>query len=188
MNSYAEFLAKKSQGDLKAGFEPIWIPDFLKDFQKYLVEWAIRKGRGAIFSDCGTGKGPMQLVWAENCARHTNKPTLLLAPLAVSHQFIREAGKFGIEAHRSDDGTPKPNITVTNYERLGKFDPNDFGAVSGDELSIIKHWTGKTQKAVTRFLSKIQFRLGCTATPAPNDYVEMGTQSEALGYLTHSDK
>lgn len=187
MPSYSQFLESKSQLGGSFGFEPVWVPPFLKPFQSFLTGWAVRKGRAAAFADCGLGKTPMQLVWAENVVRHTNRPVLILTPLAVSHQFVREATKFGIEAHRSADGKPRPNITVTNYERLDKFDPNDFSGVAADEASIIKHWTGATQKAVTRFLSKIPYRLLCTATPSPNDYVEMGTLSEALGELTHSD-
>lgn len=129
----------------------------------------------------------MQLVWAENVRRHTGKPVLILAPLAVSHQTVWEAEKFGIEAHRSADGKPQPNITVANYERLDKFDANDFAGVVVDEASIIKHWSGATQKAITRFLSKLKYRLLCTATPSPNDFIEMGTLSEALGCLTYTD-
>lgn len=187
MTSYADFLAKKSQVGTMGGFDPLWMPGFLFPFQRALVVWAIRKGRAAIFADCGLGKTPMQLVWAENVVRKTNKPVLVLTPLAVSHQMCREADKFGIEASRSTDGTPTRNITITNYERMGKFDPTEYSGVVCDEASIIKHWTGATQKSVTRFLSKLQYRLLCTATPSPNDYVEMGTSSEALGDLTHSD-
>src|SRR5207247_1705869 len=98
----------------------------------------------AIFADCGLGKTPLQLVWAENVVRKTNRPVLILTPLAVSYQLIREAEKFGIEAHRSADGKPQPNITVANYERLDKFDAADFAGVVLDEASIIKHWTGAT--------------------------------------------
>ena len=134
-----------------------------------------------------THNTPMFLVWAENVVRKTNRPVLVLAPLAVSHQIVKEGEKFGVEVHRSIDGQAQPNITVTNYERLPKFSPDDFSGVVCDEASIIKHWTGATQKAVTRFLSKLQYRLLCTATPAPNDFTEMGTASEALGELTHSD-
>lgn len=187
VSSYYEFLTRKTQLANEGGFEPLWMPDFLFDFQKALVEWAIRKGRAAIFADCGLGKTPMLLVFAENMVRKTNKPTLILAPLAVSHQICTEAEKFGIEAHRSIDGTAQPNITVANYERLAKFSPDYYGAVVCDESSILKHWSGATQKAVTRFLSKVPYRLLCTATPAPNDYIEMGTVSEALGSLTYSD-
>jgi len=184
--SYRAFLHDKTQLDGNHGFSPKQMPDFLFPFQASLVEWALIKGRAAIFADCGLGKTPTQLAWADCVARHTGKPVLILTPLAVSHQTCREAEKFGIEAHRSSDGTVMPHITVTNYERLKHFDPADFAGVVCDEASIIKHWTGATQKGVTRFLSKIPYRLLCTATPAPNDYTEMGTHSEALGDLTHS--
>lgn len=186
-DDYLTFLKRKSQLGGFHGFEPLWLPDFLFGFQRHLVEWALRKGRALIAADCGMGKGPMLLVWAQNVVRHTNRPVLVLMPLAVSHQLIREAEKFGIEAHRSTDGAPRSSITVTNYERLDQFDPDDYSGVVCDEASILKHWTGATQKAVTRFLSKIPYRLLCTATPSPNDYVEMGTLSEALGELTHTD-
>ena len=185
--TYAEFLESKSQVKSLAGFEPLWIPNWLKPFQQRMVTESIRRGRSAMLADCGLGKTPMQLVWAENTIRHTNKRALILAPLAVAQQFAREAEKFGIEAHVSTDGKPRNNITIANYERLHKFDPDDFAAVSCDEASILKHWSGATQKAVTRFLSKIQYRLLSTATAAPNDYPEMGTLSEALGNLTHSE-
>jgi hypothetical protein len=187
LTDYARFLESKSQLGGASGFEPAWLPDFLFDFQRALVEWAVRRGRAAVFADCGLGKTPVQLVWAENVVRRTNRPVLVLTPLAVSHQLVREAEKFGVEAHRSADGRPRPNITVANYERLGKFEPGDYSGVVADESSIVKHWTGATQKALTRFLSKLPYRLLCTATPSPNDYVEMGTSSEALGGLTHTE-
>lgn len=186
MGDYQAFLDSKSQQAGDDGFEPVWMPDWLYDFQQYLVEWTLRKGRAAIFADCGLGKTPMQLVWAENVARKTNKNILILAPLAVSSQVVREAEKFGLEVGISRDGQPKGRITVINYERLHKADSSDYVGVVCDESSILKHWSGKTQKAVTRFLSKMPHRLLCTATPAPNDFVELGTSSEALGYLTHS--
>lgn len=185
--TYADFIHRKSQIGGQHGFAPLWLPDWLKPFQAFATAWSIRAGCAAKFFDCGLGKTPMSLVWAENVVRHTNRPVLVLTPLAVSHQFVREADKFGIEAHRSADGKPRPNITVANYERLPKFDPDDYSGAVCDEASILKHWSGATQKAVTRFLSKMRYRLLCTATPAPNDYVEMGTLSEALGGLTHSD-
>jgi hypothetical protein len=129
----------------------------------------------------------MQLVWAENVVRSTGKPVLILTPLAVSKQTVREAKKFGIEAEVSRDGKSCQNITVTNYERLSKFNPEDYSGAVLDEASIVKHWTGATQKAATRFMSKMKYRLLCTATPSPNDYVEMGTLSEALGELSFTD-
>jgi hypothetical protein len=187
MMSYADFIERKSQVGTANGFEPIWMPEFLFDFQQALVEWAIRKGRAAIFADCGLGKTVCFLTWAENVIRHTNGRVLVLAPLAVSHQIVKEGERFGIEVHRSIDGTPKSNITVANYERLDKFNPDDYVGLVCDEISIVKHWSGATQKAVTRFGSKIPYRLGCTATPAPNDFIEMGTVSEALGEMNYTD-
>jgi len=176
----------KSQHAPDSGFAPVWMPDWLYDFQTHLVEWTLRRGRAAIFADCGLGKTPMQLAWAENVARKTNKNVLIIAPLAVSQQVVREAEKFSLEVGISRDGQPKRRITVINYERLHKADSSDYVGAVCDESSILKHWSGKTQKAVTRFLSKMPYRLLCTATPAPNDFVELGTSSEALGYLTHS--
>lgn len=183
---YDTFLSKKQQAASEDGFDPLWMPDFLFPFQRHLIEWSIRNGRSAIFADCGLGKTPMQLVWAENVARHTNKNVLVLTPLAVSQQLVREGEKFGIEVGVSRDGKPTGKITALNYERLHKADESDYVAVVCDESSILKHWSGKTQAAVTRFMSKMPYRLLCTATPAPNDVVELGTSSEALGYLTHS--
>lgn len=184
---YGAFLARKAQLGGEFGFAPIWMPSFLFDFQSLLVEWALRRGRAAIFADCGLGKTPMQLVWAENVVRRENKPVLILTPLAVSHQTLREAEKFGIEAQRSQDGRAHPGITVTNYERLDRFTASDFAGVVCDESSILKHFSGATQKAVTRFMLKVPYRLLCTATAAPNDYIELGTSSEALGELGYSD-
>jgi len=170
-----------------SGFAPLWLPDFLFDFQASVTEWAIRKGRAAIFADCGLGKTPMQLVWAENVVRQTNKRVLILTPLAVAAQTLAEAEKFGIEAHRSRKGELHRGIVVANYERLHHFDPADFAGVVCDESSILKHFSGATQKAVTRFMLKVPYRLLCTATAAPNDYIELGTSSEALGELGYSD-
>lgn len=184
--AYSEFIKRRSDTGGMHGFEPVWMPDFLFDFQQYLIDWSCRRGRTAIFADCGLGKTPMQLTWAENVVRKTNKNVLVLAPLAVSQQTCREGEKFGIEVQRSNNGTPAGKITVTNYERLDKFDPRDFVGVVCDEASIIKHWSGKTQKQVTRFLNSMQYRLLATATPAPNDFVEMGTSGEALGSMTYS--
>ena len=185
---YADFLARKTQLGGDHGFAPTWLPDQLFDFQRHLVEWAVRRGRAAIFADCGLGKSAMQLVWAENVVRHTNRPVLILTPLAVGPQMVLEGKKFGVGCSRPAAGADlRPGIYTANYERLHRFDPADFAGVVCDEASILKHWSGATQKGVTRFLSKLPYRLLCSATPAPNDYVEMGTQSEALGGVTHSD-
>ena len=184
---YLDFLTKKSHLSNTFGFAPLWMPDFLFDFQSHLVDWALRQGRAALFEDCGLGKTIQQLVWAENVVRKTNKNVLIITPLAVSQQTVTEAAKFGIECHRSRDGVIKAGITVTNYERLHYFTPQDFVGVVCDESSAIKNFQGKRQAIVTEFLKKIPYRLLCTATAAPNDFIELGTSSEALGQLGRMD-
>lgn len=187
MSAYAEFIERKTQLDGNHGFDPLWLPEFLFPFQRSLVEWALRKGRGAIFADCGLGKTPMQLVWAENVHRYTSKPVLVLTPLAVAYQTIAEAQKFGIEASVSRTGAIDAPIVVTNYERLHYFSSEDFGGVVCDESSAIKSFDGVRRAEVTAFMRKHRYRLLCTATAAPNDYTELGTSSEALGYLGYMD-
>lgn len=187
MLEYAEFLERKAQFGEDSGFAPTWMPEFLFGFQRVLVEWAIRKGRAAIFADCGLGKTPMQLVWAENVRRRADKPVLVVTPLAVSYQTQDEAAKFGIEAGISRHGEIVAPITVTNYERLHLFDSSAFGGVVADESSAIKSFDGVRRALVTDFMRKVPFRLLCTATAAPNDYIELGTSSEALGELGYMD-
>ncbi len=184
---YEDFLATKTQLSGNDGFDPLWLPDFLFDFQRELVRWAIEKGRAAIFADCGLGKTPMQLVWAENVVRKTNRPVLIATPLAVSHQTTREAEKFGIECERSIDGNYSAKIVITNYERLHHFNRDDFAGFVGDESSIVKNYAGKRKAEITEFMRTLPYRLLCTATAAPNDFYELGTSSEALGYLGYQD-
>lgn len=187
-DDYAAFLEKKSQIGTNSGFNPVYLPDCLFDFQHSLVDWAVRKGRAAMFADCGLGKGLMQLVWAENVVRHTNHRVLILAPLAVAPQTVREAERFGIEVNHSRDGSVGGSgIYITNYEKLHLFAQGDFKAVVCDESSILKGIGGARRADITRFMSKLPYRLLCTATAAPNDYVELGTSSEALGELSHSE-
>lgn len=186
-DDYAAFLDRKTQMGGDHGFSPISIPDYLFDFQSALVEWAVAKGRAAIFADCGLGKTPMELVWADNVCRYTRGRVLILTPLAVAHQTEREARKFGIEARVSNDGSIRDGITIANYEKLQRFSPSDFEGVVCDESSILKSFSGATRAAITVFMRKVRFRLLATATAAPNDYVELGTSSEALGYLGHMD-
>ena len=185
--TYEDFLASKQQLDGDHGFAPTIMPDWLFDYQQHLVEWACRKGRAAIFADCGMGKTPMQLVWAQNVVKETGKPVLIATPLAVSYQTVAEANRFGIEAERSSDGSIPAVITVTNYERLHRFDQSKFGGMVCDESSILKNFDGSTKALVTEFMRLLPYRLLCTATAAPNDYHELGTSSEALGYLGYQD-
>jgi SNF2 family DNA or RNA helicase len=187
--NYQDFLKHKAQSDINSGFDPVWMPDFLFDFQKYLVDWAVKKGRAAIFADCGLGKTVMQLVTAQNIVKKTNKPVLIITPLAVSAQTVREGEKFGIDCEQSRDGKFKKKIVVTNYEKLHFFDWQDFdgGEVICDESSAIKNFTGQRQRQVIRFMRKIPFRQLGTATAAPNDFDELGTSSEALGEMKYFD-
>lgn len=185
--SYADFLARRAQLDGDHGFEPEWMPEFLFPFQAAIVGWALRKGRGAVFADCGLGKTPMQLVWAHNVHRHTGRPVLVVTPLAVALQTETEARKFGVDATASRDGRVAGPITITNYDRLHLFKPDEFDGVVCDESSAIKAFDGARRALVTDFLRKLPYRLLCTATAAPNDYIELGTSSEALGHLGYMD-
>ena len=185
--NYSDFLQNKAQVCEFHGFEPVWMPDCMFDFQKALTEWNLIKGRSGTFADCGLGKTLMQLVWAENVVRKHNGKVLILTPLAVSAQTQRESEKFGIEAHRVRDRKIKGHINITNYEQLRHYNPNDFIGCVCDESSILKNFKGVYKAQVTEFMRKMSFRLLCTATASPNDYIELGTSSEALGELGFID-
>jgi hypothetical protein len=186
-SDYSTFLDVKTQHGAEHGFAPIFMPSFLFDFQASLLDWAVRKGRAAIFADCGMGKTLIELAWAQNIVEQTGGNVLIMAPLAVSAQIIREAERFGIEAHRSQNGVPHRGITITNYERLDKFKAGDFCGAVCDESSILKSYDGQRRGEITAFMRHMPYRLLATATAAPNDYIELGTSSEALGYLGHMD-
>lgn len=186
-DSYHDFINNKSHTAGNNGFDPVSVPDYLFDFQKLLLTWAVQKGRAAIFADCGLGKTPMQLVWADNIVRKENKNVLILTPLSVAQQTINESKKFNIEAHKSNDGTVYKGITVTNYEKLHYFSPDDFVGAVCDESSILKNFGGVRRKLITDFMRRMKYRLLCTATASPNDYVELGTSSEALGVMGNMD-
>jgi hypothetical protein len=185
--NYKEFLNKKAHSSGMFGFNPSFIPDGAFPHQAHLIEWACQKGRAAIFADCGLGKTLMSLAWAQNVCQHTSGKVLILTPIAVGHQFKQEGEKFGIGCNISRDGRPAGDITVTNYERLHHFNPTDYVGVVCDESSILKNYKGQTQRAVTDFLRKMPYRLCCTATPAPNDPIELGTTSEAIGDMGAMD-
>lgn len=185
---YTDFLESKRQLGGRYGFTPTFLPSWLFDFQSAIVSWAIEKGRGGVFADCGLGKTPMSLAWGQNVIEHTNKPVLIIAPLAVTAQTSREADKFGIDAIVSKDGNyAGKRIVITNYERLKHFKPDDFGGVICDESSAIKNFAGQHRAEVTEFMRLIPYRSLWTATAAPNDYIELGTSSEALGELGMMD-
>lgn len=187
-NDYLEFLNKKRHliGDF--GFEPNYLPNIAFDFQKAIINKAIKKGRIAIFADTGLGKTLIQLSIAKNIIQHTNKKVLIITPLAVAFQFILEAEKLGIDdIEYSKDGKHSKKIVICNYERLHYFDENDFIGVILDESSILKNFDGKIKSQVTAFVKKIPYRFLSTATPSPNDFIELGTSSEALGYMGYMD-
>ena len=188
MNDYLRFLDSKRHSIGEFGFDANYMPDIAFDFQKHIIERAVKKGRIAIFADTGLGKTLIQLSIAKNVINHTNKNVLILTPLAVAFQFIIEAQKLGIDdIEYSKDGKYTKKIVICNYERLHYFDSNDFVAVILDESSILKNFDGKIKGQVTSFIKKIPYRFLSTATPSPNDFIELGTSSEALGYLGYMD-
>ena len=185
---YQKFLESKKHSVGEFGFEPLFIPDIAFDFQKFVIEKAVRKGRIANFLDTGLGKTLIQISIAQNIVLKTNKRVLILTPLAVAFQFIIEAEKIGIDdIEYSKDGKFTKKIVICNYERLHYFNSNDFIGVITDESSILKNFDGKIKNNITSFIKKLPYRFLSTATPAPNDYIEFGTSSEALGYLPYMD-
>ena len=187
-NTYADFLASKRRTVHPHGHA---VPDSLInqklfDWQRQVVRWSIGVGRAALFEDCGLGKTIQQLEWARLVVRKTNKPVLILCPIAVAPQTAREAEKFGINCDVRIVADPlqiRKGINLTNYEKLHLFDPSMFAGVVLDESSILKAYTGKTKQALCNAFSKAQYRLACTATPAPNDRMEIGNHSEFLGAM-----
>lgn len=186
---YETFLSQKLGTDVPTGIaDPPELGAHLFPFQRDLVTWALKRGRAAVFADCGLGKGPMALEWAHAVARHTAKPVLILAPLAVAQQFVREGEKFArpVTYARTAADAAGP-VIVTNYERLDKFDPSRFGGVVLDESSILKHHDARTRTQIVESFASTPFRLSCTATPAPNDYRELGGQAHFLGVMSEAE-
>jgi hypothetical protein len=185
---YNEFIQNKKHSIGNFGFEANYIPEIAFDFQRFIIEKAVRKGRIAVFADTGLGKTLIQLAIAKNIINHTNKKVLILTPLAVAFQFILEAEKLGIDdIEYSKDGKHSKKIVICNYERLHYFNENDFVGVILDESSILKNFDGAIKNNVTSFVKKIPYRYLSTATPSPNDFIELGTSSEALGYMGYMD-
>jgi DNA modification methylase len=189
-DAYREFLISKMARTEESGVEiqDDSINPMLFPFQRDILKWALKNGRSAIFAECGLGKTPVQLEWARHVVEHTGRPVLILAPLAVSQQTKREGEKFGIECSVVRDGDEVVNgINITNYERIEKFDPSVFGGVVLDESSILKSFAGKTKRLLCSSFDQTPFRLCCTATPAPNDHMELGNHSEFLGIMPSSE-
>ncbi len=187
-SSYEDFLKEKDIVDRRTGFEPASINPMLYDFQSVITRWACRRGRAAIFADCGLGKTPMQLEWSKQVHQHTNQPVLILAPLAVSKQTKREGEKFGVTVRICESQDDVVNgINITNYEKLHKFDPGSFSGIVLDESSILKSYTGKFRNFIIEAFKATPYKLACTATPAPNDFVELGNHSEFLNVLSRPE-
>lgn len=188
MMTYEEFIKSKEHTSGNFGFDALFIPDMAFDFQKYIIEKAVKKGRIGVFADTGLGKTLIQLSIAYNIVLKTNNRVLILTPLAVAFQFLDEAVKLGIDdIEYSKDGRFTKKIVICNYERLHYFDSNDFECVILDESSILKNFNGTIKNEITSFIKKVPFRFLSTATPSPNDFIELGTSSEALGYMGYMD-
>lgn len=182
---YMEFLDNKRAIVKPSGFTPGELNPMLFPFQAAVVRWALQRGKSALFEDCGLGKTPQQLEWAHQVYLHTGQNVLILAPLAVTKQTRAEGAKFGIEVtvcDRQDD--MRPGINITNYEKLHHFTPDGLAGIVLDESSILKSYDGSTRKALNEFAARIPYRLACTATPAPNDLVELSNHAEFLGIMT----
>lgn len=187
-DEYAAFLESKTRRTLAVGFDCRIDAEYLFPFQRVLTEWALRRGRAAIFAATGLGKTRMEIEWASRVVGKTRGRVLILAPLAVAGQTVTESAKIGAYvAHCRDGSEVRDGITVTNYDRLHRFDPTLFEGVVLDESSCIKHQDSKTLAAMLDVFSATPYRLSATATPAPNDYTELGTQAEFLGVATRSE-
>lgn len=187
--SYSDYIARKLSSVPSTGIDGAFsLPESMFPHQAALASWAIRRGRAAIFADTGLGKSRMQIAWADAVHKHTGRPVLILAPLAVAAQTVIEGRSLSVEIQHCRSGSDAgPGINITNYERLHLFDPSSFGAVVLDESSCIKHHDTKTLKTLLDAFKETPFKLCATATPAPNDWTELGTHAEFLGVCTRQE-
>lgn len=186
---YEQFISSKVIDIIPSGFECGILSDRLYDYQSDIVKWACRLGKSAIFTMTGTGKTAMQLSFADQVAKHTFGRVLVLAPLAVSEQTVREGSKFGIDVThiRNSNDAITNGVYITNYERLHNFTDIRWDGIVLDESSILKSFDGKTRNEIIEFSESIPYRLACTATPSPNDYMELGNHSEFLGIMSYNE-
>ena len=188
MTEYEQFIRAKNKRVSDVGFEAENLPSFLFPFQREIVKRACVRGRSAIFAECGLGKTGMQLAWAEQVHRKTGGKILVLAPLAVSGQTVREGEKFGIPlTYAKEQSEVRGAITITNYERLKNFDTSQFVGVVLDESGILKAYSGTTKRAIIEAFRETPYRLACSATPAPNDIQEIGNHAEFLSLMTSNE-
>lgn len=187
-DGYQAFLARKTPKPLATGCEPLPMPERAFDFQAACADFAVRQGRAGIYLDTGLGKSAIQAIWAHNAALATNGRALIMTPLAVAQQMRRECEAFGYEARViREQAEVGPGINIVNYDRLDKIDADEFGAVSLDEASVLKSITSKTRAALTRMFRAHRFKLCATATPAPNDHMELGQQADFLGVMSSNE-
>lgn len=184
-DEYLEFLERKRLTVPAAGIpNPPALSPKLFDFQRDITNWALRRGKAAVFLECGLGKGWIALEWARVVHEHTGNDVLILAPLAVAQQFVREGEKLGVHVNLCRTGVDvRRGINVTNYDRMHHFDAKAFGGVVIDESSLLKSYTGQTRNSLIESFQQTPFRLACTATPAPNDHEELGNHAEFLGIM-----
>jgi DNA modification methylase len=189
MIDYNDFLQSKLKTLVKSGFdiEDKYLNKNLFDFQKFIVKKALKSGKYAIFADCGLGKTLMQLEWANQVSKHTNKPVLILCPLAVAGQTINEASKFGLHCEKYKSESSGFGVYISNYEQLDNIDCDQFSGVVLDESSILKNYEGSIKKLVIDLFRKTPYKLACTATPSPNDPMELGNHSEFLDIMTRTE-
>lgn len=188
MIDYNEFINRKRHSLSQCGFDPKWMPDKAFPFQQAIISRSVRAGRFGVFADTGLGKTLLQLACAYNIVLQTNLRVLILTPLAVAFQFIEEAHSIGIDdIEHTKDGKFSKKIVICNYERLHYLNPDDFVCVMLDESSILKNFAGKTRDDIVAFIKKVRYRFLATATPSPNDFIELGNSSEALGHMGYMD-
>ena len=190
INTYHDFIARKKRVMQPMGFEPKALSKSLFPWQKQIVDWAVRRGRAALFEECGLGKTLQQLAWAEQVYKHTRTPVVIHTPVGVRQQTKREAEKFGIKckvAVVNDQDAVIDGINLINYEKLHLFDASKFGGVVLDESSILKSFTGSTKRELCEAYKNTPFRLACTATPSPNDLMELGNHSDFLGVMPSNE-
>lgn len=180
--SYEEFIEQKTKSFIHSGFTPYELNEHLFDFQKYITIKALEAGRFAMFVDCGGGKTLMQLAWAEAVVKHTGRDVLILCPLAITDQTIAEGNRFGIEVYEyEEEHVGYPRILITNYEQLENINTSYISGIVLDESSILKNFEGQTKKLLIESFKEMPYKLACTATPSPNDDMEICNHAEFLG-------
>lgn len=188
--TYTEFLKSKEVRIMPSGFtvDESTLNPAAFEWQRHVVSWALQRGKAALFEDCGLGKTLQQLMWAERVSKYVKKPVLIVAPLAVAPQTKMEGEKFGIAVNICESQADvKDGVNITNYEKLDKFNATSFGGVVLDESSILKSYMGKTKRMIIEKFAYTPYKLACTATPAPNDFTELGNHAEFLGLMSRSE-